>query len=116
VSALPAHEPRPAHVPPELALSRRQRCHPASVALLVATVALGFLAVGLAVAFERWRWNLLCARICGPFLPADWPPAWIESFRKAMDWHTPLAVAAVAALGLVVLWTGRHAGRAAAPL
>jgi hypothetical protein len=91
-------------------MSRRERSLRPDPALLVAAPALGFLVAGLATALSRWRWQVVCERVCGPFLPADWPPAWIESFRRAMDWQTPLAVAAVATLVLVALWAGLRSG------
>jgi hypothetical protein len=94
------------------ALTCRERSQPASVALLLAAPALCLLAASLLLAFERWRWESICVRICGPFLPVELPYRDIDAFRRAMDWHTPLAVAAAAALVLVALWAGARVGRA----
>ncbi|MDZ7651356.1 MAG: hypothetical protein U5L03_01685 [Burkholderiaceae bacterium] len=40
------------------------------------------------------------------------PPASIASWHRALDWHTPLAVAGAAALVLLALWIGLCSGRA----
>ena len=92
-------------------MSVRQLGVRADAALLLWAPSLALLAVGLVTAFERWRWESICVRICGPFLDAGWPPAAIDSFRRAMDWHMPLGVAAVAALVLLALLAGLHSGR-----
>jgi hypothetical protein len=92
-------------------MNLRERSRPASAALLLAAPALGLLAAGLALALERWHWAMVCVRICGPFLPADLPQREIEAFRRALDWHTPLALAAAAALAVLALWLGLRAGR-----
>lgn len=92
-------------------MAPRQRSHRASAAVLLAAPALCLLASSLVLAFERWRWAWICVRVCGPFLPADLTHREREAFLRAMDWHTPLAAAAAAALVLLALWAGWRYGR-----
>jgi len=89
----------------------RERSQSIHAALRVAAPALLLLFTSLTEALQRWRWQHLCERICGPFLPADMPAAWSASWHRALDWHTPLAVAGAAALVLLALWIGLCRGR-----
>lgn len=95
---------------PMTAMTRRERSQPVHAALLLAAPALCLLAASLLLALERWRWESICARVCGPFLPVGLAHRDIESLRRALDWHTPLAVAAGAALVLLAIGAGARAG------
>jgi hypothetical protein len=92
----------------------RERSQPVSAPLWVAAPALILLETSLAEALQRWAWERVCLMTCSPFLPADMPAAWIASWRRALDWHTPLAVAGGAALVLLALWIGLRHGSACA--
>ena len=92
-------------------MAPRERSRRASAAVLLATPALGLLASSLVLAFERWRREWICARVCGPFLPADLSGRERAALLRAMDWQSPLAVAAAAALVLLALWAGWRFGR-----
>lgn len=92
-------------------MAHRERSTRASAAVLLAAPALSLLAASLLLAFERWRWESICVRVCGPFLPIDLPHRELETWRRAMDWHTPLMVATAAALVLLALWAGWRCGR-----
>ena len=86
-----------------------ERSQPVSAPLWVAAPAVLLLLTSLAEARQRWAWERVCRMTCGPYLSADMPAAWIASWHRALDWHTPLAVAGVAALVLLALWIGlRH--------
>lgn len=58
-------------------------------------------------ALQRWRFERLCAMVCGPF----WEPALVEPLRRAMDWRSPLALAALPLVVLAVLHGWRAIGR-----
>jgi hypothetical protein len=66
---------------------------------LFALAALAWSAWFLVAAFERWRFEVICSKTCGPF----WPVELVEELRRAMDWQSPL-LAALLPLVLVVLW------------
>lgn len=88
----------------------RERNRPILAALLVVVPAL-LLVTSLREALLRWRWEHLCERICGPFLPADMPAGSIAAWHRALDWHSPLAVAGAATVVLLALWIGWRRGR-----
>jgi hypothetical protein len=91
-----------------------ERSQPVSAPLWVAAPALLLLLTSLAEARQRWAWERVCRMTCGPYLSADMPAVWIASWQRAVDWHTPLAVAGVAALVLLALWIGLRHGSACA--
>jgi len=90
-------------------MTRHQRSIAPDPLLLAAAPTLLLLVAGLATGLRRWQWARVCERICGPFLPGDASAAWIEAFRRAMDWHTPLAASAAAAMILGLLAVARRA-------
>lgn len=53
----------------------------------------------LNIAQARWRHERICAMVCGPFIPVEL----VEQYRRAFDWRTPLAIAAVP-LVVWILW------------
>jgi hypothetical protein len=55
-------------------------------------------------ALQRWRFERICSMTCGPF----WEAELIGQLRAAMDWQTPLALAALP----LALWGARQAARA----
>lgn len=70
--------------------------------LLVLAVATGWSIVFVIEALQRWRFERICAMACGPF----WEVGTVELIRHAMDWQTPLALAALplALWGAMSLW------------
>ena len=78
--------------------------------LLAASV--GWSGVFLLEALDRWRFERICAMTCGPF----WEVGTVELIKGAMDWHTPLTLAALPlALWGVWLLQCRRGGSIAAP-
>jgi len=81
--------------------------HPALARLLLLPLlAVGWSGVFLVEALQRWRFERICAMSCGPF----WEAGTVELIRSAMDWHTPLALAALP----LALWAARWAAGAMA--
>jgi hypothetical protein len=79
------------------------RC-PALTRLVLPLLATGWSGVFLFEALHRWRFERICAMTCGPF----WDAGTVEVIRAAMDWHTPLALAALP----LALWGALQAARA----
>lgn len=86
-----------------LALARR---------LLLPLLSIGWSGMFLLEALQRWRFERICAMTCGPF----WEVGTVEMIRAAMDWHTPLALAALP-LAVMCGWRllSRGGGSLAAP-
>jgi hypothetical protein len=62
-------------------------------------------------AWARWRFERWCVMTCPPF----WDAAGIDALRAAMDWRTPLVLAAaMAALAMAAAAMAWRAGRASA--
>lgn len=56
-------------------------------------------------ALRRWRFDRICDMSCGPF----WEPELIGPLRAQMDWQTPLVLACLPLVILVVVRTWRCA-------
>lgn len=79
---------------------------PALARLLLPLLAAGWSGVFVLEALQRWWFERICAMSCGPF----WEVDTVELIRSAMDWHTPLALAALP----LALWAARWAAGALA--
>lgn len=77
---------------------------PALTRLVLPLLAAGWSGVFLLEALDRWRFERICAMTCGPF----WEVGTVELIKDAMDWHTPLTLAALP----LALWGARLAARA----
>lgn len=77
---------------------------PSPVRWLLLAPALAWSGWWLALAFQRWRYESLCAFICSPFIPPDM----VDYYRRAFDWQTPLVWAALPLLMLPVVWLQRR--------
>jgi hypothetical protein len=75
---------------------------------LIALGVLGWAGWLLFTALQRWRFEQLCAMVCGPFAE----PELIDGMRRAMDWQTPLVAALLLLLaGVPLQCLGRARGR-----
>lgn len=84
-------------------------CSPARLRLLLLVLSLGWSGWFLWAAFGRWRFEVFCSFVCGPFVPASLA----EQYRRAFDWQTPLLLAAAPLAALAACWLLRHPKSAA---
>lgn len=63
---------------------------------VVLAISAGWSGVFLMEALDRWRFERICAMTYGPF----WEVGTVELIKSAMNWHTPLTLAALP----LVLW------------
>ena len=70
-----------------------------TLARLLTLAALAWSAWFLISAFQRWRFEHVCAMVCGPFVPVELA----EHYRRAFDWQSPLLMA-LAPLALLGCW------------
>lgn len=75
-------------------------CSPARLRLLLLVLSLGWSGWFLWAAFGRWRFEVFCSFVCGPFVPVELA----EQYRRAFDWQTPLMLAALPLAALGFWW------------